>query len=403
MRISAKSLQSARDPVKVGDAPVLTDEAEALIRRFDTSVRRSVRRLLSSSPRFVDLAIVFPGAIHAIASRRGPAVRRRKAVALVENGAQLREVARILDLPVWLRRLPPEAFQAPIPDLPASELFSRRVVAQFPPQSSECALWLDTVSFAATACNEYFAIWLAGQPLYSDPGDVRRLFGILSAYAWYSSADGTRANSLIVVSWRPEMAFDTAVCAAKSWLNRIRLVLQLRPGTITDTWLTPGEVNGLSFSPLVEQGEILAEAHAMQNCADQYSDRIARDKCRLFSVRRKGVRVATLEIGPHPRETGVLAINQLKARHNMPASAEIWQAAYAWLATQREVRRQAPLVIPDRPLDGNTWESLMLPYRLAKRGAPWVPEAATLATFAELDSGMAELARRGGVSSWLFT
>jgi hypothetical protein len=229
------------------------------------------------------------------------------------------------------------------------------------------------------------------------------LFGILSAYAWYSGTDGNRAHNLIVVSWRPEMAFDTAVCAAKSWLNRMRLVLQLRPGTISDTWLSPGEANGLSFVPLLEQSDILAEAHAMQNCADQYSDRLARDKCRLFSVRRRGARVATLEIGPHQRESGVLAITQLKARHNMPVSAEIWQAAYAWMATQTQVRRQPALVVPDRTLDQQVWSELMAPYRLAKDGAPWIPQTISLSAFADLDGAMADIARRGGVSSWLFT
>lgn len=141
----------------------------------------------------------------------------------------------------------------------------------------------------------------------------------------------------------------------------------------------------------------------MQNCADQYSDRLARDKCRLFSIRRRGAHVATLEIGPHPRETGVLSINQLKARHNMPASAEVWQAAHAWMAGQKEIRRQPPLVVPERKLDNAAWETLMRPYRLAKRGAPWISDSVSLAIFAELDSAMADLARRGGVSSWLFT
>ena len=87
----------------------------------------------------------------------------------------------------------------------------------------------------------------------------------------------------------------------------------------------------------------------------------------------------------------------------MPASAEVWQAAHAWLAGQKEIRRQPPLVVPERQLDGAQWEALMMPYRLAKRGAPWISDSISLATFAEFDSAMADLARRGGVSSWLFT
>jgi hypothetical protein len=236
-----------------------------------------------------------------------------------------------------------------------------------------------------------------------EPGDPEKLFGLLAAYAWFSNADLARARGLIVVPWRPEMALDTAVCAAKSWLNRMRLVLQLRPGVLTDPWLEPGEARGFSFVPLLDHEAILAEAHAMQNCADQYADRLARDKCRLFSIRRRGVRVATLEIGPHPREAGVLAISQLKARHNLPASAEAWQAAHTWMGGQRELKRASNGVPAERPFDSETWDALMAGYRARKNGAPWIPERANRDSFSILDSGIGELARRAGITSWLFT
>ena len=35
-------------------------------------------------------------------------------------------------------------------------------------------------------------------------------------------------------------------------------------------------------------------------------------------------------------------------------------------------------------------------------GAPWLPENLSLATLGALDAEMADLARRSGVSSWLF-
>lgn len=403
MRTTSKSLDLPRDPSRLRISDLADRDLEALIVRFDQPVRRSLRRLVYSSPRVADLATVFPGAIYALAARHGSQTRRRKALTLVEDGAQLKDVARMLDLPMWLRKLPPEAFQGPLSALPASETFARRIVNHLPSKPAESAFWLKSVAFGAKAADEYFALWLAGQPIYAEKGKPERLFAMLAAYAWYSAADVSRTRSLIVVPWRPEMAFDTAVCAAKSWLNRLRLVLQLRPGAVTDAWFATGEALGYSFSPLIEQTDILAEAHAMQNCADQYADRIARDRCRLFSIRRRGLRVATLEIGPHQREAGVLAINQLKARHNMPAPTEVWQAAHAWMATQKDLRRLPPMSVPERPLNAETWESLMLAYRLARRGAPWVPETATQPTFAQLEADMADLARRGGISSWLFT
>jgi hypothetical protein len=389
--------QQATEPIKVAD------EWEGYVARFAYPVRREVRRLMRSSVRLVDLAMVFPGAMYALASKRRPVDARRAAIALVEEGAPLKTVARALDLPLWLRRLPPEAFQRPIDDLPAGETFARRVANRLPGAPAHSAFWLQSVTFGARACHEDFALWLADQAVFAEQGNPEQLFGVLAAYAWHSRATQTRAHSLIVVPWRPEIAFDTALCAAKSWLNRMRLVLQLGPGVIADPWLAGGEVRSYAFVPLLDRMEILAEARAMQNCADQYAERLADDRCRLFSVRREREHVATLEIGPHSREAGMLAITQLKGRHNMAAPLDVWQAAYAWLASQSGLRRLPPRIPPDRQLDQEAWTQLMAPYRRRTGGAPWLPETATQAVFDGFNAEMSDLARRGGVSSWLFT
>lgn len=383
--------------------PRLPRELERFTARFDAPARREIRRLMRQSSRLSDLAAVFPGAIYSLATRRGSADMRDEAIALIEQGAVLKTVARRLDLPMWLRKLPPEAFRGDLPALPRSDSFSRRIASRLPASPAESALWLESVSFAAQAAHEDFAVWVAEQAVFSEDGDARELFAVIAAYAWFSGQVLTWAHKLIVVPWRPEIAFDTALCAAKSWFNRMRLVCQLDEGVITDTWLEPGEANGYLFEPLLAQVEILDEAHAMQNCADQYAERLARDKCRLFSVRHMGSRVATLEIGPHPRETGVLAITQLKSRHNMPASVEVWQAAHAWLSQQSGIKRLPALgSAPERPLDLRAWKRLMEPYR-RRVGAHWLPEKPGVQAFRALDVDMAELARRGAVTSWLFT
>lgn len=401
--MTMRSLLGRRDPERRSeeeDGPDL----EHLARRFPADSRKEVRRLLRLSPRIIDLATVFPGALHAIASVHLPTDRRRQALELVLAGAALKQIANTLDMPMWLRRLPPEAFTGQVPPVPQSEPFSRRVVNCLPSTRSESALWLRSIAFASDAAHEDFAIWLAGQPLFATDGDPRRMFAILAAYAWFSGQPYKPAHSLMIVPWRPEISFETALCAAKSWLNRVRLTLQLQTGVITDAWLEPGEVMGLTFVPLLSAELLLEEAKAMHNCADQYADRIARDRCRLWSVRRRnGQRLATLEVGQHAREPGVLDIVQLKARHNLPAPLEVWQAAHAWMAGQQGLRRAPPLVLPSRPLDAAAWTTLMQPYRHQKNGAPWLPQTLTLAALAALDGDMADLARRAGVSSWLFT
>ena len=382
---------------------ILTTEIEIAVQRFPLAVRREVRRLVRSSPRMADLATVFPGVLYALAARRGEDAGRQDAKALIEDGAQLKFVARALDLPMWMRRLPPDAFEDLPVQLPKSEAFGRRIATRMPSPARESAFWLTSVLFAEAAGHEDFAIWFAGQPVFNDRGDAEKMIAVVAAYAWHSSQPDTAAHKLIVVPWRPEIAFDTALCAAKSWFNRMRLVLQLPPGAVVDPWLKPGAALGYTFEPLMSHPDILTEAQAMQNCADQYGERIVRDKCRLFSVKRNGTRAATLEIGPHQREAGVLAINQLKARHNMAASTEVWQAAYTWMAGQPALKRLPALGSSDRAFDQIAWRSLLAPYRDTKAGAPWFDRDASHLMFAGFDADLADLARRGGVSSWLFT
>ena len=402
--MTMRSLLGRRDADRTTDAIDATSDVDAIARRFATDQRREIRRLLRLSPRMIDLATIFPAALHAIADANLSPDIRRYALELVLSGAQLKEIAHALNLPMWLRRLPPEAFTGSIPLLPQSEAFARRIVNCLPQTRGESALWLRTVAFAAEAAHEDFAVWIAHQPLFAGESDPRRSFAVLAAYAWFSGQALKPAHTLIMVPWRVEISFETALCAAKSWLNRIRLSLQLRPGVITDAWLVPGEHKGVLFQPLLTADQLLEEAQAMHNCADQYADRLARDRSRLWSVRRRnGQRLATLEIAQHVREAGVLDVVQLKARHNLPAPLEVWQAAHAWMSAQDGLRRAPPLVLPSRPLDTGLWTNLMQPYRQHKDGAAWLPTNLTLATLGTLDVEMAELARRSGVSSWLFT
>jgi hypothetical protein len=401
--MSMRTLLGRRDVERLGDGSIPAGDVESIARRFAPDQRREVRRLMRLSPRMIDLAQIFPGALHMIAGPEMEPERRRHVMELVLGGALLKEVAHSLGLPMWLRKLPAEAFAGELPQLPASETFTRRIVNCLPGTRTESALWLQSVAFAAEAVHEDFAIWLAQQQLFAGDGEPKRMFAVLSAYAWYSANAHKPATSLIMVPWRPEISFETALCAAKSWLNRIRLSLQLRSGVIADGWLEPGEHKGLTFLPLLTAEQLLEEAQAMHNCADQYADRIARDRSRLWSVRRRnGQRLATLEIGQHQREAGVLDILQLKTRHNLPAPLEVWQASHAWMAAQQGLRRAPPLILPARALDAALWEALLQPYRQQKGGAPWLPAHLTPAVLAQIDSDMAELARRAGVASWLF-
>ncbi|MEL7049793.1 MAG: hypothetical protein AAFO75_12715, partial [Pseudomonadota bacterium] len=121
------NIEGKSSTVKSVRRPALTrlpDDAERYICRFDPSARRELRRLIRKSERFLDLAKVFPGAAYLIATRNRPRDQRTLAQNQIIEGAALRTVAKTLEIPLWLRRLPPEAFESSEFNLPSSETFT---------------------------------------------------------------------------------------------------------------------------------------------------------------------------------------------------------------------------------------------------------------------------------------
>lgn len=398
----ARPLDRPHAPVVPSKSQAATASLEAVVRRFACDVRPAARQLIRSSSRVGDLALAFPGALHVMADPSTAQDRRELGYRLVDGGAPLKDVADALGVALWLRRLPPEAFHGGLLHLPDSESFARRISNRLPTVRRSSRFWLESVAFAHEAADEDFAIWLADKLEELRDGKPESLFRVLAAYAWFSRSAAPAGRDLIAVRWRPEMALETAICAAKSWLNRMRLVCQLPSGAVEDGWLAAGEIDGFTFKPLLDAESLLDESKAMNNCADQYADKIARDRCRLFSIRRGKLAVATVEVAGHPREPMMLTVTQLKGRNNLPASAEVWRLAYRWLGEQGGLGRAPVLLPPPRPLSRQMWQELMQPYRIAHGGASWMPQSPTHASMNALEVDIAELARTANVTSWLF-
>lgn len=398
----ARPTDRPRSASAVPAAPTTGGTTEAMLRRFAADVRPQARQLVRASPRAGDLATAFPGALHVMADPATEQVRRERSFLLADGGAPLKDVADALGLALWMRRLPPEAFHGGLPALDVTESFARRIANRLPTSRRSSRFWLESIAFAHRAGDEDFAIWLADKIEPLGEGKPEALFRVLAAYAWFSRSGAVAGRDLIAVRWRPEMALETAICAAKSWLNRLRLVCQLPPGAVDDAWLAAGEVDGVTITPLLDAPSLLDESRAMNNCADQYADKIARDRCRLFSLRRNGAPIATVEIAGHPREPVMLTLTQLKTRNNLPAPPEVWRLAYRWLSEQPSIGRAPVLLPPPRPLSRRIWQELFEPYRAARSGAAWVPPAPTTAAIASLEADIGELARAANVTSWLF-
>lgn len=352
-----------------------SDLLERRLRRYQPRFQESVRALAMRHSRIADLAASFPALLFALAAPR-PGLDSTPALARVIDGRALAEVAAAAEVPLWLRKLPAEAFVRPIARLPGSERFRRQIANHLPRSPKLAPMWLQAVADVAELAHESAAVWiareLAREPRRVKPARLR----LISLWAWFSCQPATFGHALIERPWTPDMRIGPALAAADHWRNIVALHVNLGAHPIADMWLQPGRVAGYEFLPLASIPAITEEAKAMKNCLNTYGYNLAHNRSRLWSVRREGERVATLRIACRYRDP-LLNIVELKSAGNADVSRELWWAARRWL----HLHDLSRIEIGQRdwgtaPLNRTSWLSLWRPYWLAKRRIPeWLPIA----------------------------
>jgi hypothetical protein len=313
---------------------------------FHPCYRRFVAELTACSPELEDLADSFPGLLFALVSGYGSPQQRERALDLVNDGAPLREAADALGLAWWLRKLPVQAFTAPLPAFPSDPEFTFRIAGLVPADASFAPVWLTRVSHALEACGPDYALWLARQSDLSAPPEQQFMF--MAAWAWFSGRPGLLGHRLLRRPWSGEMSFKRARDEVAAWRQRLRLIESLGPG-IEHAWLADGSAAGFSFVALRTVEDFIAESEALENCLDQYADQLDTGLTAIFSIRKGGRRVACVEIGVHDEEVSMPAIVQLRGVRNRRAPPEVWQATFSWLGSQR-LEPLSPLRHVPKPL-----------------------------------------------------
>jgi hypothetical protein len=298
------------------------------------------------------------------------------ALARVIDGLALADAAAAADMPLWLRKLPPEAFERPIARMPDGELFRRQIANHLPRSPKLAPTWLQVVANVAELAHESAAVWIARElirePRRVNPARLR----LISLWAWFSCQRATFGHQLIERPWAPDMRIGPALAAADHWRMIVALHANLGHRPITDMWLQGARVAGYDFLPLASIASITEEAKAMRNCLNTYGYNLAHNRSRLWSVRRDGERVATLRIAYRYRDP-LLNIVELKGVGNAEVAREVWWAARRWLhmfdLSQISARQRD---WGTAPLDRASWLMLWRPYWLAKRRIPeWLPVA----------------------------
>lgn len=347
--------------------------------RFHPNYRSRVAALASRHSRLADLAVSFPALLFALAVPR-LGINPESAICLAIEGRPLHEVSTQTGLPMWLRKVPPEAFQAPLPLLPDGELLRRQIVNHLPRSPKRMRLWLDAVATAAACGGEPIAVWIAREvtaldstPTALDLPGLR----LVVLWAWFSGQPGTLGRDLVAAPWSPAMKFKKAHAAAKVWRDLVGLHLCLGEKPIADVWFDPVVIDGYEFIPLTTARDIAAEAERMENCLASYGGRISSNMSRIWNVRRSGEPVATIEVGRrhHLRRDMFVGVLQIRGLRNAPVSDEVLDIVAQW--QMRQDLRIKPFGRLSTEIElQQAWIAMWRPYWRAKSRIPgWLPLA----------------------------
>lgn len=352
---------------------------ERQIRRFDRSVRRRLRKCAGLSPRFGDLIVSFPAAAYAIATDSVAPEATGEAVRRVKAGCGLREVAQPLGLPMWLKRVPPEALAGKLSDVPMGEKFAQKIAGRIPKNPAYATGWLGWVSFAGKAADEDFALWIASQK----PPHVRNLpvdripLRPLAMFAWFSKHKGGQARDLIAKPWQPSMSFETAARGTQVWLDEVAgLFKPVRPRRGPGRYSRRDE-GGLRMVALRTGPQLREEGHLMNHCVGTYAHLVAAGECMIYSVRERDQRLATVEVRRHGRNQ-TFQIVQLQGHSNRRPSEPVRRFAIDWVKQYAATpERGLKTVDSEYLVKISAWENLWQPYLAAKGRAGLEASAAS--------------------------
>lgn len=301
---------------------------------FGETHREQLAELARPGSPLEDLADSFPALLFALATGYGEPAAREAARQAALKGASLKTLAKLLDLPLWMRHVSPGALSAPLPRLPGDAEFSTAAVARIPATDASTAAWLARTATALDVAGHEAAMWVMKNPRFLPPAtSLDELLWVL-AWVWHSMRPWTAGGRLVRRHWSPSLGWSRARDEVAIWRKRLDLAAAIGKG-IDDPWFEDGHALGLDFVALRTVDDFIAESRAMENCLDQYASQLLHGQVRIFSLRKAGRPVANLELAIRPDEASVPGIAQLRGRRNRQASLLFWQAAHAWLGAQR--------------------------------------------------------------------
>jgi hypothetical protein len=116
------------------------------LRRFPLRHRPAVKAVAERHLRVAELAISFPALLFALAVPRS-GFEPTPIIGAIIAGAPLRDLALQVGLPMWSRKLMPEAFERPLDALPNGDVVARQIANHLPRSPKLAPRWLRAVCY----------------------------------------------------------------------------------------------------------------------------------------------------------------------------------------------------------------------------------------------------------------
>jgi hypothetical protein len=350
-RLIGEALEAAAEP-----------NALALARRFRFRHRYGIYRGTAASHRALQLTNVFPAlglAIFDVVSRRGEVSLVQEATRLVEGGARLRKIAELVGVPTALRRVKPGAAHLA---LAVAEAFEDPglIEAHMPESPTDMKLWLRCISLAhgvgpdlvqwtarhstevggspgeAIGILRDIADWVQACYRASVPPHIRR--AILGDRSFLAA----QGETFVHRQFNADMSLATVTKLSADWHEAVAANMTGPNSEFPEPWCRRGVSGGFEIVPIVRSADLYRESKLLHHCAGTYAAKVHSGECYIFSVRKDGAPLATLQLVRS--EVGV-AIGQLRGACNTKPSKEVLRAVNCWLRAQKEFR------IPERRPD----------------------------------------------------
>lgn len=343
-------------------------EAAIQARRFRFRYREDIYKAGATSARASQLIETFPTlamAIYCGGIRTRyeqvywwPEAQRLEASAMVERGVSLKRIAGFMTIPMALRRVKPGASDAALTANHDHEIPERLFHTYMPESLPKMKIWLAAIDYAAKVGPDYLD-WTAKHALdtaatkngalsfLEDTADwVRASYcagvpaHVLRAVSGQAFEDKPNGDEFITRKFAANMSLPTVRQLSGEWHEAVAQNMDGPNIAFPAPWFEAASVDDHEILPITNSADLYREGKAMHHCVGTYADEVRNGEKYIFSLRKDGNRVATIEI---VRYWGRAKLGQLRGACNSEVSESTKRLVRKWLRSQKPVEFPKPL------------------------------------------------------------